>query len=87
MKSINLFGDLQEIIEPRKYYSSYQLAKLSIKYRLADDKKRSCKYCSNCFGVRGYNKTFYKCKLIGNSSSEATDIKLKMTCNEFTDEG
>ena len=65
-----------------KYQSSYQIIKARNKYGLAKNKTESCKHCINCFSVED-NKRFYKCKLIGNSACEATDIRLKNTCNKF----
>ena len=84
MKAINLFGELQEVDEGKKTnQSTYQITKARNKYGLAKNKTQTCKNCVNCFGVECNGKIYYKCKLIGNSSSEATDIILKNTCNKF----
>ena len=88
MKALNLFGELQEIPDFKSTHQSvYQITKGKNKYGLAKNKTQSCKHCINCFYVESNSsKKFYKCKLIGNSSCEATDIKLKNTCNKFEPE-
>lgn len=83
MKQENLFGELQEVDQGRKKLGKYQVIKARNKYGTAKNSVESCKNCVNVFGIRANLKTFYKCKLIGSSSSEATDIKLKDTCNKF----
>ena len=85
MKAINLFGELQEITE-KKAMSPYQIIKCRNKYGPSKNSVERCKNCSHCIGMRGNTKTFYKCKLIGVSNSEATDIRLKDTCNKFEHE-
>ena len=82
MKTINLFGELQET-ETKTPKSKYQIIKARNKYGLAKVSAQSCKHCINCLRKRGNSKTFYKCKLIGCSASTATDIRLKDTCNKF----
>jgi len=87
MKSLNLFGEMQEIPDIKsKHQSAYQIIKARNKYGLAKNKTESCKNCIHCFGIIGNTKTYYKCKLIGNSAGEATDIRLKNSCNKFIPE-
>lgn len=55
----------------------YQKWKLENNYRKADNGMR----CANCVNIVGTR--FYKCKLLGLSSSSATDIRLSYVCNRF----
>lgn len=50
------------------------------------DENTRCKDCIHCIRVDTYNRHYYKCDLIGISSSEATDIRLKdLGCRNFKD--
>ncbi|RLB96131.1 MAG: hypothetical protein DRH90_24885 [Deltaproteobacteria bacterium] len=84
MKALNLFGEMQDVPDFRSgHQSAYQITKARNKYRLAGSKTKSCKTCINCVYLESNSyKKFYKCKLIGISSSEATDIRLKNTCDK-----
>lgn len=64
----------QKSITPR---SKYQKWKLENNYRKADNGMR----CANCVNIVGTR--FYKCRLLGISSSSATDIRLSYVCNRF----
>ena len=84
MRTMNLFGEMQEYPnDTGKHQSVYQITKARNKYGLAKNKTESCKHCIHCFYVEPTNKKYYKCKLIGNSACDATDIRLKNTCNKF----
>ena len=87
MKSLNLFGEMQELPDFKsKHQSSYQIIKARNKYGLAKNKTQSCKNCTHCFYTQSNIKKYYKCELIGESACEATDIRLKNTCNKFKSE-
>ena len=62
--------------------SKYQQWKLENNYRKATDNQR-CKNCKNMEEKEEANK-YYKCILLGLSSSPATDIRLSNVCNLFT---
>lgn len=49
----------------------------------SDDPTTTCKYCAHRITINHHNKRYFKCALIGVSQSEATDIRLKNTCNRF----
>lgn len=50
-------------------------------YRLGTADK-CCKNCENRISGEYHNKNYHKCKLLGFSNSEATDIRLKNVCNQ-----
>ena len=84
MKALNLFGDMQEIPQEKdKHKSIYQIRKAVNKYGPAKNKVECCKNCVSCVKIEGNTKNYYKCKRIGISHGEATDIRLKDTCNKF----
>lgn len=41
------------------------------------------KKCRNCisFMMKSYNKTYFKCKKLGNTNSPATDIRANHVCD------
>jgi len=81
-KSLNLFGDMQEIDPSNEPKSKYQRFKSMNHYRESDGLER-CTYCDNCIKMEYHNKNYYKCELMGVSHSEASDIRLKMVCDKF----
>ena len=84
MKALNLFGEMQEVeVTPKVHQSPYQLIKAQNKYRLAENKEQSCRRCIHRVPIEFHNKNYHKCEMIGDSRSEATDIRLKNTCNKF----
>lgn len=64
--------------------SKYQQWKLENNYRKADNDNKRCKNCKNRFITHSGAKVYYKCILLGMSSSPATDIRLSNVCNLFT---
>ena len=82
MKTINLFGELQET-EVKKPKSKYQIIKARNNFGISKNSVERCKNCVHCYGIRGNTKIYYKCKLIGESACDATDIRLKNVCNKF----
>lgn len=86
MAEINLFGEMQQELKPaNKFVSEYQKWKARNNYRDAVDKK-SCKSCEHRLRVHYHDKIYHKCNLMGVSSSEATDIRLKKVCDLFEEE-
>ena len=86
MEQLTLF-DYEKPEIPPIFYSKYQRWKWINKYRKANE--NSCVRCAtckhsfanmpNCTGVGKY----YKCELLGRSSSSATDIRLSYVCDLF----
>ena len=84
MKSINLFGEMQEMQSGNdNHLSNYQKIKKANRYRKSINSVERCKNCTLLIRVESYNKNYYKCELIGISGSEATDVKLKNVCDRF----
>jgi hypothetical protein len=83
MKVLNLFGEMQEMELPKKPYppSVYQQFKINNHYRLGT-KERRCKLCEHS-RRKVLAKTYYKCVMMGCSSSPASDIRLKNVCDKF----
>lgn len=78
----DLFGGETPMAEPA--LSPYQKRKKQLQYRKADkDSDERCKNCEHCIRISYHGKNYYKCELIGMSHSEATDIRLSYTCNQF----
>lgn len=71
----DLFGGETVIVEN----SPYKHFKQANNYRLSTGNER-CKNCFYSFG-KHYAKRYYKCKLMGNSASPASDIRLRDVCN------
>jgi hypothetical protein len=76
----DLFGGESEVRNvPRSPYIAF---KINNNYRLAEDKNKRCKNCRHhC--AHGFSKIYHKCKLLGCSNSEATDIRVSYTCNRW----
>lgn len=51
------------------------------RYRRSIDKTQQCKTCTYLRKKEGYRKSYYKCFLVGSSSSPATDIRLRNVCD------
>lgn len=67
-----------------KYLSKYGKWKLKNSYMKADSTEICCKNCKHLFAnmpnCTGGGK-YYKCELLGRSSSAATDVRLSYVCN------
>ena len=57
-----------------KYENNYQKADY-----LSDIRCKNCKYLIQ----RKLSKNYYKCQLLGESSSPATDVRLSNVCRNF----
>ena len=80
----DLFGKEIPDFEPdRSGESDYQAFKRQNRYRLADCKKKRCKFCKFKATKRFGKKNYYKCHLIGTSSCGATDIALRNVCDKW----
>lgn len=82
MKNFNLFGGEDEILEGQKTFtqlSKYQKFKVRNHYRKADGSAR-CWNCEQYLKFNYHDKNYHKCRLIGVSNSEATDIRMNNVC-------
>jgi len=61
--------------------SKYQLFKLYQNYHKSPSKDMRCGTCRHLKTYHYHGKYYHKCKLIGESSSAATDIRLSYVCN------
>ena len=80
MKS--LFNDEIPDVPPKKAHGKFATWKQENCYR----KTRGDKKCENCkyfCRVIGHTRDYFKCALMGASSSEATDIRASYVCNQF----
>ena len=83
MADLNLFGEMQDDPPSYVHKGKYQIFRVTNHYRLAESKSERCKNCVNLIGVSGNTKNYYKCKLMGTSMSEASDIRLNHVCEQF----
>ncbi len=60
--------------------SVYQRRQLGMDYRKAKEGEEQCGECSQHIVMAG---AYHKCKLIGVSRSEATDIRVRHTCDRW----
>jgi hypothetical protein len=67
-------------VKPQQKMGYCQLFRAKNKYRLGSDDKK-CRTCANVMRKYYHQKTYYKCKELGNSGGEGTDIRLKYVCD------
>lgn len=72
--------------EPDKLKSHYQRIKAINNYRKSSSHEINCKNCGHRKTFEYHNRYYHKCKLIGESSSEATDIRLSCVCNKYEED-
>jgi len=82
----DLFGEEYTPPERRKmgYESAYQLFKRVTHYRRSDTAQQ-CRFCIHRDSGGYRTKMLHKCKLMGLSHSEASDIRLRNVCDKFED--
>jgi hypothetical protein len=83
MKNLDLF-DGETDKNPNLRPSDYQKWKLRNKYRESTDPNICCKTCVYSKKHRKY--TYKKCVLLGESSSIATDIRMRDVCDLYIKE-
>ena len=81
MKSVNLFGELQDEKYIKEFNGYFQNWKNKNNYKKSDD-NRKCKDCKYCAKNMYHNKSYYKCELMGISHSEASD-RANHVCNKY----
>ena len=79
---IDLFGNDIPDVEPSGT-SQYIRFKQNNAYRESVNNAECCKTCAWLIKSEYHDKNYYKCELMGVSSSEATDIRLKNVCNKW----
>lgn len=81
MEQYTVFGTIEDVsdIEENKFVTKHKKLTIKQKFRLkyGFDEKVYCKNCVHCIKVDTNNKHYYKCEVMGISSSTATDIRLK----------
>lgn len=77
----NLFGELAPLPKPQNPQKSISW-KDQIKYRKATGPEK-CKDCSMIFKSHHGSKIYYKCRLIGDTFSASSDIRLTGYCPQF----
>ena len=84
MEQIKLFDYEETELSPLRLYSKYQTWKWKHKYKKVKEKSDiRCKNCKHLLSERNY----YKCELLGRSSSSATDIRLSYVCDLWEKNG
>lgn len=74
-----------EAEEMQKQYnkmSEYQKFKYDNHYQLATGEDK-CQNCDYIYCEIYHDKKYYKCRLIGRSRGEATDIRLRNVCDRY----
>ena len=91
MEQIKLFDYEETELSPLRLYSKYQTWKWKHKYKKAKDKSdircKHCKHLISKLAICPSEKNYYKCELLGRSSSSATDIRLSYVCDLWEKNG
>ena len=83
MLTTNLFGEEVSAEAQKKIHGYCNLWKKKNHYRVAENKDTCCKTCWFHISKEFHNKHYHKCQNLGNSESEATDIRLKNVCGLY----
>jgi len=81
----DLFGGESPIADTQAK-SGYKKVLQERGYGKAINKEQCCKNCAHIFKKGFHGKGYYKCELVGCSSSSATDIRLGAVCRMFEKE-
>lgn len=82
MKHPDLFGGKTPVhLKPKGWIG---IRKRQLRYRFAEAGEPRCKECDHLIRKAYKGKVYYKCPLIGESHSRATDVRLSATCNQNT---
>jgi hypothetical protein len=65
-----------------KVHGKFKKIKFNLNYRKTFDKS-NCANCKNSYQIRTNDKTFRKCKLIGESSSISSDVSKNYVCDNY----
>lgn len=90
MEQIKLFDYEEPEVSPLRLYSKYQRWKWEHKYKKAIENSnircKNCKHLISKLAICPSERNYYKCELLGRSSSSATDIRLSYVCDLFEEE-
>lgn len=81
MAEKDLFGK-DTVYEEIKKNSPYKDRKRAMNFRKASNKEKSCDTCKNHF-IYMASKRFHKCKVLGDSRSQASDVKKSGLCDLY----
>jgi len=81
MKS--LFNEEIPDIVPKKVLGKYKIFKANNHYQKSKNPDRQCPYCKHFLIMQTHEKKYFKCKIMGNSSSSASDIRDGHVCDLF----
>ena len=81
-KQRGLFGEDVEMNKDKITHGHYVDLKRANNFRKGII-SRCCKWCKHLVVSQGNTKKYFKCSLMGVSSSEASDIRLYNVCNKF----
>lgn len=91
MEQIKLFDYEEPEVSPLRLYSKYQRWKWEHKYKKAEQNSsarcKNCKHLISKLAICPSEKNYYKCELLGRSSSSATDIRLGYVCDLWEKNG
>lgn len=73
--------DIPETVKP-KPRGRFNIWKTENNYRKSSGEQK-CKVCQHSERHRDRSKFFWKCRIMGISSSEASDIRAGHVCNRF----
>ena len=82
MEEAYLFANRKsEIIKASLVEITPKDKKIKCNYRKAENKFDACGNCKHCVTSMSNTRYYYKCGLIGDSHSEATDIRVSYVCD------
>lgn len=81
----DLFGGETPAIDQMKlaHESKYMIWKKSVHYRKSENKLERCGTCTHHSHGQYNTKYLHKCRLLGLTHSEATDIRVKNVCDKW----
>jgi|WetSurMetagenome_2_1015567.scaffolds.fasta_scaffold898879_2 hypothetical protein len=88
MMNLDFFDGETEISEEKitgVHLSKYQLFKKRNHYRKSNGIEK-CGNCAQHVSYKYHDKNYHKCRLIGISNSEATDIQVSAVCDSHRQE-
>lgn len=81
---LDLFGiEVDDYQKKPRVLGIYQQFKHDNQYRETKSRTEKCGLCKYCFSRAPHKATYYKCELLGESMSAASDIRLSHVCNLF----
>lgn len=81
----DFWGETIPDTDPAETRGDYKRAKKNMGYKRRVVKSVCCGTCLHFRRCPHHGKTYFKCKIIGITSSSATDIQLSCTCILWAD--